>query len=475
MAKHDNSKNVSDTVLVRLNNRAEYMRRMKELIRSGNKFVIKHVRALAVNTKEVFELVDEVPLRTKLLLLAELPGDIHSYHHVVHEGLEDDDTGTVMLCYRVIRKHKEMTNDELFTRRVLKSILVNVRREESFYECVHLLIGLLRGVRVDRRDVLRVMHIVNDRMNTVNKRFRERIGTLYCCMGRWVDVRSVVNLMMDNLRVCDRVQRVMGVVVLSKMGVRYFCEVVAVLLMDYGMREFNVKVGVIRVLERIVKYYVGRYCGVTHHDMGRYSTNYCNMVCSNADNYRYALHKYGNCEQRGSGKICDIARHKCIKNEKYKRYLRAHEITAKTYAIEDKKRRAKNRKYVRVSSKLIKYIIPVLNNALTQNDKTLRKCALQLLKHVLHLHITTEHLIHLFNISFVNLLCDDEIKDVFDECFVLFVRKLSSNYVFKYLVSGLEHPSHSVRERYVELLAMVQRNGVLIESVDDDEFIDSVF
>ncbi|ELQ75962.1 hypothetical protein THOM_1066 [Trachipleistophora hominis] len=521
-----------DHVMVRLNTRPKYVQRIKELIKEGNPFITKNVNILLTSSREVLRLADNAPLHTQLLLLARTRASIHSYHHVVLDALSTDDMSTAMLCYAVIRKHPQMMSSDALTRTLLKNVLVNIRRDEPFYACVHLLIKILRSTRVDRRDVLRVAYVVNDRLNTVNKRFRERIGVLYRCMARWMDVRIIVNLMMDNLRVYDRMQRMMGVVVLAEIGVRYFCEVVVVMVMDYGRRDFYVKVGVVRVLERIVRRICrdygcmacvgfngctgcvefngcvgcdgrvgskrgvgsegsegskgGEYCNGPNGCNGHYNHddyNYNNFNCNNCkpepedhtenDNKEHGIHKRtehipNNAPKNinyASHKTRDIAPHKRINKKKYKTAT-----TNKTNHSAHKK----TKRYKRISTNLMKCILPVLNNALTQNDKTLRKHALQLLKYVLHLHAAAEHLIHLFNLFFVNLLCDDEIKEVFDECFGVFVRRLGSNYVFKYVVGGTEHASRGVRERYLELLGMVHGNGVLVESVDDD-VVDEVF
>lgn len=136
--------------------------------------------------------------------------------------------------------------------------------------------------------------------------------------------------------------------------------------------------------------------------------------------------------------------------------LRALVEISKTMRVKHKRPKS------RFSGSFVRHILPIMTHSLTQNDQTLRKHGLLLLHEILHFHVERTIAIHLFNLFFINVFMEEP---VFYPCFVLFLRLLDSNFVFKYLLCGLEHGCRKVRERYRRLLRIAERNGVLLDEL----------
>lgn len=89
---------------------------------------------------------------------------------------------------------------------------------------------------------------------------------------------------------------------------------------------------------------------------------------------------------------------------------------------------------------------------------------------MLKLEIEKKYIVHLFNLFFINLF-EEQVRDGFNECFTHFIVKLGANFIFKYLICELEHPSKKVKHRYLELLNNLHMNGSLTDCIDETEVI----
>ncbi|KHN68856.1 subunit of U2 snRNP spliceosome [Ordospora colligata] len=106
-------------------------------------------------------------------------------------------------------------------------------------------------------------------------------------------------------------------------------------------------------------------------------------------------------------------------------------------------------------------MVAVIEDALMDKDPAYRSAGIILVKHVVlnHRKVNTDvvFVTHLLNMVWINILDSTPIvKASFDECMEAFSVVLTSRLLYTYVLGGLLHPSGIVRQRYYEVLAILE-------------------
>lgn len=114
-----------------------------------------------------------------------------------------------------------------------------------------------------------------------------------------------------------------------------------------------------------------------------------------------------------------------------------------------------------VSSEYIYSVLPVVEDAMMDEDPGYRNLGLVLVKHMVLGYrvprVDQELVVHLLNLVWPNILdFTPTIRHSFDECVESFATVLSSQMLYKYVLRGLFHPARAVRERYNDVFEIMK-------------------
>lgn len=114
-----------------------------------------------------------------------------------------------------------------------------------------------------------------------------------------------------------------------------------------------------------------------------------------------------------------------------------------------------------VSTNYIYSVLPMVEDAIMDEDPGYRSLGLTLIKHIVLGYrtprIDTELILHMLNLVWMNILdFTPFIRSSFDECMEAFVTVLSSQVMYRYVLQGLFHPAKAVRERYQDVFEIMK-------------------
>lgn len=105
----------------------------------------------------------------------------------------------------------------------------------------------------------------------------------------------------------------------------------------------------------------------------------------------------------------------------------------------------------RVAENLIHAVLPVVEDAMMDEDPGYRGLGLGVIKHIVlnSPQADTSLLVHLLNLVWPNILdYTPLVRSAFDECIEAFCTALSSQALYRYILQGIFHPSQAVQQRY---------------------------
>lgn len=241
-------------------------------------------------------------------------------------------------------------------------------------------------------------------------------------------------------------------------------------LYDYGVREYVVKIGILDVIER---YVCMRVCDVER------STAYVLTNCVDCTGSTLIID--GNSSNSNSSRYRDSRKEKDSRKKYSNRYTNSRKKYSNRYRDSSRYISSRYTKYI--SSRMVIAIVNVLLSTLTENDRHIRTTSLRILYGILHHRIDRDVVVHLFNTFFAGIFTDtyDNNDDMVignhrvvvagstnslaERCLAMFTRVLGGNYVFKYLLAGIEHGCGRVRMVYRRMLSVVEKNGIIIDDI----------
>lgn len=113
--------------------------------------------------------------------------------------------------------------------------------------------------------------------------------------------------------------------------------------------------------------------------------------------------------------------------------------------------------------KCLNIITPLLEDCLLKKEIVFRVLGLKLLTLIIKnsIHIDFNIIFHFINLSWFNILEENiEIRKNFDDLIASIVKKFGADYLYKYVIIGIHHPSKKIRKRYLEIYEIIKINGM---------------
>lgn len=94
---------------------------------------------------------------------------------------------------------------------------------------------------------------MNDRINVINTKFRKQIIKNFYFANKIVGPQIIVDLMISNFCTCDQIQRKVSCLVIGKILKNNLKLVLTILLLDYKIKRYSLKINIINSIRCILE------------------------------------------------------------------------------------------------------------------------------------------------------------------------------------------------------------------------------
>jgi hypothetical protein len=117
-----------------------------------------------------------------------------------------------------------------------------------------------------------------------------------------------------------------------------------------------------------------------------------------------------------------------------------------------------------ISILYLPFVIPIFEDCILTNNIEFRICGIEMCNEILNkinkTEMNTRIIIHFINLVWYNILETNVlIKKKFNSLIEIITKLFGTEFIVKYIVLGLFHPSKRIRKRYIEVLDIVKKYG----------------